>query len=44
MALCFAQIEIERDNAEREARAPDASLHVADAVAATSAAIEMISV
>lgn len=39
MALCFAQIEIERDNAEREARAP-----VADAVAATSAAIEMISV
>ncbi|GMT27138.1 hypothetical protein PFISCL1PPCAC_18435 [Pristionchus fissidentatus] len=38
MALCFAQIEIERDNAEREARAPSAS----DAV--HGGASEMISV
>ncbi|GMT00189.1 hypothetical protein PENTCL1PPCAC_22363, partial [Pristionchus entomophagus] len=45
MALCFAQIEIERDNAEREARAPGAPpSNVAEAVAATPAAIEMISV
>ncbi|GMR53072.1 hypothetical protein PMAYCL1PPCAC_23267 [Pristionchus mayeri] len=41
MALCFAQIEIERDNADRESRAP---LSSSDPVAAASAAIEMISV